>query len=168
MHDDDPEDELEAEFYQRMDAFEKGEAPTLFDELRKMGIDLPPPENISDSQMSDKLFELAETLASLGAYIENTNHLSDRQLYTQLWSDTLREQAMFIPGDKNSAWHMDMIGSGSEEHTMLFLKYYASEEYRRDWAERWPEDPMPEREIPPYDRDQYLPTRESRWEEKIM
>jgi hypothetical protein len=49
----------------------------------------------------------------------HTNHLTDRELYTQLWSRGLREAAL-LPGKiKTGGWYYDCIGSGSEEDIEL-------------------------------------------------
>ena len=59
--------------------------------------------------------------------------------------------------DEFSAYHIDLIGSGSEEHIYLWMKCYADEKTRRQWMKDWPVYEMPEHEDPPYDRDRYLP-----------
>jgi len=40
--------------------------------------------------------------------------LSDRELYTLLWRDVLREETPMLPDYPGSAWHLDLLGSGSE------------------------------------------------------
>lgn len=62
-----------------------------------------------------------------------------------------------MPLDESSAWHIDLTGSGSEEDTYLYLKYYADEEARQRWAADFPDDEMPEHAEPLFDRDRYLP-----------
>lgn len=52
----------------------------LCDTLAEIGIALPPPEDLTDGQLSAKLWEVIEALAFLGAYLEHTDHLSDREL----------------------------------------------------------------------------------------
>jgi hypothetical protein len=37
------------------------------------------------------------------------------------------------------------------------MKYYADEEWRRQFQEEFPDFQMPEHEDPPYDRDRLLP-----------
>jgi hypothetical protein len=128
-----------------------------FDTLVAMGIELPPPDDLPDGQLSAKLWEVIEALAFLGAYLEHTDHLSDRELYSQLWSEELREASLFLPNDPDSAWHIDFVGSGSEEDVALFLTYYADEEERQDWAEDWWDGPLPNPKPRPHDRDRHLP-----------
>ena len=106
------------------------------------------------------MWEVIRGLALLGAYLHNTDHLSDRELYEYLWTDALREPAVLQPTDPDFAYHFDLIGSGSEEDTRLYLKYYADEKERRSWAKEWPEDILPDHEQPPFDRDRQLPTPE--------
>lgn len=70
---------------------------------------------------------------------------------------------MSVPANVGQGfWFIDLVGSGSEEHIFLHLKHYADEEQRRIWLEDWPDDPMPDHEDPPYDRDRLLPQPEAR------
>ena len=136
---------------------------SLFDALREAGVSLPPPDELDDSQVTAKLWEVIHALALQRNFLHNTNHLSDRQLYAELWNDVLREPfvAEELPEDASDGFYViDLIGSGSEEHIFLHLKHYADEEYRRIWLEDWPEDPMPDHEDPPFDRDRVLPQPE--------
>jgi hypothetical protein len=94
--------------------------------------------------------------------------LSDRQLYTELWGEILREPMVLMPDEASFACHIDMIGSGSEEDMLLYMKYYADERERRSWLEEWPDDRLPEHEDPPYDRDRTLPRAESRRDSPVM
>lgn len=50
-----------------------------------------------------------------------------------------------------------MIGGGSEEDNQIYLRYYATEDERADWKRQFPEDELPSRAKPPYDRDRLLP-----------
>jgi hypothetical protein len=83
--------------------------------------------------------------------------LSDRELYTKLWGDLLREETKDILLDQDSACHYQLLSSGAEEDTYLYLKYFADEEWRAWWHKDFPDDPMPDPEDPPYDRDRFLP-----------
>lgn len=161
MPTDDPND-LTDEIWNQIAEFDDDDPKSLFDVLSESGVLLPPPEELGDAELTGKLWEVIHALARLGAFLHNTNHLSDRQLYVELWGDALREQAILAPENPACSWNIDLVGSGSEEHTRLHLKYYADEESRRSWLEDWPSDPLPEHEDPPHDRDRHLPKAESR------
>lgn len=157
----DESDDLEKEFLDRVAAYDREVPRPLSEVLPEAGVALPSPDELDDSQLSGKLREVVNALALLGSFLSNTNHLSDRELYTELWSEILPEPTVLMPDEPSFTSHIDMVGSGSEEHTRLYMKYYASEEERRDWLERWPEDRLPEHEDPPYDRDRFLPQAEA-------
>jgi len=161
MSDDDPEDLKEA-FLDRMAAYESQEPRPLLDALAESGVTLPAPEELDDAQIGAKLWELIHWLSLAGTFLHNTGHLSDRELYTELWHEELREPTVLMPEDTSFGYHIDMVGSGSEEHIHLYLKHYADERTRQSWKEDWPGDEIPEHEDPPYDRDSRLPQREFR------
>ena len=165
---DDEEKDLKELFHEYVDAYESAEERPLSDVLRESGIALPPPEELDDSQLGEKLWEVIRGLSLLGAFLDNTNHLSDRELYTELWKEILPEPTVLMPENPAFAQHIDMVGSGSEEHTHLYMKYYADERARRSWLKDYPEDQLPDPEKPPYDRDRLLPRREFRGEEPVM
>jgi hypothetical protein len=158
----DEPDDIEEEFQDRMAAYEREEPRPLSVVLPEAGVALPAPDELDALQLSAKLWELINGLALLGTFLHNTNHLSDRQLYAELWTDTLREPTVLMPDEPAFTFHIDMVGSGSEEDTLLYMKYYADEKQRRSWLKEWPGDRLPEHEDPPYDRDRTLPKAESR------
>jgi hypothetical protein len=96
-------------------------------------------------------------MATLGAYVHSTNHLSDRELYSYLFNDGLREDTVLFPEDASFAHHLDLVSSGSEEDIFLWMKYYADEETRQHWLTSFPDYEMPSHEDPPFKRDQDLP-----------
>src|SRR4051812_40527371 len=81
MSEDDPEDLKEA-FLDRMAAYESREPKPLLDALAESGVILPAPEELDDTQVSAKLWELIHGLALFGTFLHCTDHLSDRELYT--------------------------------------------------------------------------------------
>jgi hypothetical protein len=164
----DEEKDLEEVFQDYIDVYESAEARPLSDVLPESGVRLPRPEELDDAQLKDKLWVLINSLAVHGTFLHNTDHLSDRELYTELWREILPEPAVLMPERLDYGYHIDMVGSGSEEHINLYMKYYASEEDRRRWLEEWPNDRLPEPEKPPYDRDRFLPQREFRTEGPAM
>ena len=151
--------ELREQFWEYVVAYEEAERITSFDLLMQGGVALPAPEELDDMQLNAKLWEVIRGLALLRTFLYNTNHLSDRELYEELWHEELLVENPDMPINENSACHIDLVGSGSEEDSELYLRYYADEEDRNEWAKDWPNDIIPAHETPPYDRDRYLPTR---------
>lgn len=160
--------EIEEQFWEHVVAFEQAECVPLFDVLVKADISLPPPDELDDSRLAAKLWEVVDGLFLLGAYLEHTDHLSDRELYVYLWSDVLREPATLLPDNPDFSYHIDLTGSGSEEDNLIYLKYYADEDARRQWAKDWPRDVLPDHERLPYDRDRHLPQAGSKGQFPVM
>ena len=152
--------ELREQFWEYVVAYEEAEWITSFDLLVQSGIKLPAPEELDDSQLTAKLWEVIHGLAMLRMFLYSTDHLSDRELYEELWHEVLREENPVMPINEDSACHIDLVSSGSEEDNELYLRYYADEEARHHWAQDWPNDAMPTHETPPYDRDRHLPARD--------
>ena len=149
--------EVEEEFLRHVLAYETAEPISLISLLENAGLVLPAPSELSDDRLTQKLQETIERMASLGAYIQHTDHLSDRALYEYLYDDGLREEAVLFPENPSYAYMLDLTGSGSDEDNQIYLKYYADEEHRKQWAVDWPDDLIPEHEDPPFDRDRFLP-----------
>jgi hypothetical protein len=148
------------QFWERVVAWEKAPRTSHFEQLTRAGLELPLPDELDDDQLTAKLWELIHALAGRRAFLSNTNHLSDRELYNHLLEETLHEAIPDLPFDENGAWHIDILGGCSEEDLYLNLKYYADEEWRAQWAKDFPQDEIPPHEDPPYDRDRHLPQAE--------
>ena len=149
--------DMEEEFLRHVLEYEHAEPISLLRLLENSGLEVPPPDQFDDDALTAKLKEIIERMASLGAYLLHTNHLSDRALYEYLYHDGLREEAVLFPENPSYAYMIDLTGSGSEEDNQTFLKYYADEQYRQQWASDWPADNMPDHEDAPFDRDRFLP-----------
>jgi hypothetical protein len=149
--------ELEEEFWKNVIAFESARWVQPYQVLVGGGISLPSASELDDQDLTAKLWELIESLAMLGVFLHNTNHLSDRELYSALVENALKEEAVLAPGNPDCAFHIDILGSGNEQDTFLYLKFYADQEYRNHWATQWPDDEIPDQEDPPFDRDRHLP-----------
>lgn len=149
--------DMEEEFLRHVLEYETAEQISLLRLLENSGLEVPPPESLDDNTLKTKLKELIDRMASVGSYLLHTNHLSDRNLYEYLYHEALREETVLFPENPSYAYMIDLTGSGSEDDNQTYLKYYADEEYRRQWANDWPDDRMPEHEEPPFDRDRFLP-----------
>lgn len=143
---------------ERLDRFfggdEPGEVP--LDVLRQAGIEIPDDDAaLSDEAIAAKLSEIAKALFTYGMVLEQTDHLSDRELYRWLVADILREETI-LSTDGLSTWHVSPIGGGSEEDNEIYLRYYADDEDRARWQRDFGEA-LPAKEQRPYDRDRFLP-----------
>lgn len=158
------DDETYAQFLKSVEAFESAPLTTLSRLLIADGIELPPPDSFTENSVSDKLWEVIRGMARRRYFLDSTNHFSDLELYQKLWTDTLNEPGEDLtnhpfPGN----WHIDLVGSGSEEHTELWLRHYADEADRAMWAADFPDDVIPEHVDPPHDRDRHLPQAYPEW-----
>lgn len=151
---------LHNQFIDYIASYEQAEWATTFDLLVQGGLALPSPEELDDSQLSAKLWEVIYGLAMLKTFLYSTDHLSDRELYTLLWYGLLREEQPILPASHDTACHIDLVSSGSEEDTELYLRYYADEQTRQEWASDFPDENMPAATALPFDRDRHLPSRE--------
>jgi hypothetical protein len=151
--------DMEEEFLRHVLEYETQEEISLLTWLTKLGIEVPAADQLDDKTIQTKLKEIIDAMASLGAYLLHTNHLSDRELYEFL-SDCLTEEVVLFPENPDYAYIIDLIGgveSGSDEDIQTYLKYYAAEKDRVKWGHDWPGDKIPKHEDPPFDRDRFLP-----------
>jgi len=151
--------EVEEAFLENVLALESHGFVRPCDVLVRDGISLPPPEELDDPALSAKLRELIRELAGRRLFLHSTDHLSDRELYSWLWKDALREELMGF-GLPFGNCHLDVLGGCSEEDLVLQMRYYGDESHRAWWAAEFPDFPMPPREKPPFDRDRQLPQPE--------
>lgn len=149
--------DMEEEFLRHVLEYEHAEPISLFQLLENSGLEIVPPDQLEEEMVHVALKQVIDRMASMGAYLMHTDHLSDRGLYEYLYHDGLREEAVLFPENPSYAYMIDLVGSGSEEDNQIFLKFYADEKSREQWAIDWPDDLVPEREEPPFDRDRFLP-----------
>ena len=149
--------EQREQFWERVLACEsEGPYTSDFERLVKRGIELPAPDTLDDTSLAVKLWEVIHALDELHVLLECTNHLSDRELYTQLWTHSLRVEVPVSDNDGDGDWHLDMVSTGSESNVRAWLMYYADEKTRSLWQKDYPDYDMPERAPAPYDRDRVL------------
>lgn len=153
-------------FWSNVVAFERALQSCDFLRLEEMGVALPPPADITDEELPRKLREILETLARVNTFFIHTDHYSDRELYTHLWEESLREIKPIFPPEAGFNCTYGLVSSGSEDDTRVWLKYYADEETRQQWAKDFPDDEVPPHLDPPYDRDRHLPKHPMEWGEE--
>ncbi len=149
--------EMEETFLEHVLAFERAEMVTHREMLARDGVVSPAPEGLTDEGLSQALAELIRALAQRRTFLESTDHLSDRELYTHLWKEILDDKVPLLPPDDPTNCHIDILGGCSEDDIDLWLTYYADEEDRTRWAQDFPEVEVPPHQDPPYDRDRHLP-----------
>jgi hypothetical protein len=130
------------------------------DELVRQGVRILPPDEITDETLSAHAWELIHELACRGFYLLHTDHLEDRDLYTALWREGLRQPAILPGRSCHGGWYHDFAEVGVDEDSSaeIWLKYYATEKERAQWAKT---DPtlavLPTPETPVCRRDWRLP-----------
>jgi hypothetical protein len=146
------------EYARKMDLFMDGPTTTYFQQLTDAGIQLPDPDSVSDTDIRTKLWEVIAGLEKRRVFLEHTNHLDDRALYTTLWRETLRGETPAID-EIGFRSHLDLTRlDGDDAEALSYLKYYADEDDRNGWLMEWfPPDKMPPHEDPPFTRDDLLP-----------
>lgn len=149
--------DMEEQFLRHVLEYETAEPISLMTLLENSGMQVAAPDTLDDDELKIKLHELIDRMSQLGAYVLHSNHVSDRELYEYLYREGLRDKAVLFPENPSYAYLIDLTAGGTDEDNALYLKYYADEEHRRRWAHDWPDDPLPEHEDPPFDRDRFLP-----------
>ncbi len=152
--------EIVEQFWQNVLDSERGPWTTGRKQLQRDGVALPPAAELTDAQLAAKLDEIFARLADNHTHYLNTDHLSDRELYELLLTDSLNEEFPETPpGLEGGVFIVDLTSSGSEQDTLAHFRYYATEEDRQDWLKDFPDYEMPPHEDPPYDRDSRMPPR---------
>ena len=150
-------DEEQDRFENYMEALDgNSQQTTLFAILKDSGIDLPNPDDIPEREMHDALWRVIHALWDQGVILYSTDHLSDRELYTLLWTELLLEDHPVVPDGFPVTTHLDVLGGWSEDDIEAFLRYYADEDDRKTWREKFGKT-LPEHVDPPYERDRFLP-----------
>jgi hypothetical protein len=126
-------------------------------QLAEHNIPLLPPAEITEETLAPILWELLHNLSHRGFYVLHTDHLSDHELYTELWERGLRDPAHLPGRNPRGGWFHDFLGSWGDDDMQLWLRYYASDEERVKHAGEWPGDAIPPKQKPPSNRDWRLP-----------
>jgi len=144
---DDFDDDMRESFLRHVLALEEEPTTTIREQLAARGQEVP-----------GDLWSLIAGLAELNIVIAHTDHLDDQTLFERLLG--YLDEGGLGADDPNTVTYVDIIGSGSEEDTTLFLRYYATDEDRELWKRELPDEDIPPREGLPFDRDRLLPTGE--------
>jgi hypothetical protein len=136
--------------------FEEGPTTTTFEQLIAAGVQLPEPDALADADLPVKLWEVLAGLAKLRVFVDQTDHLTDRELYATLWHGVLREEVPAIDEIGFNS-HVDLASSTDDDDGNAYLKYYADEETRELWRRDFPDTVVPPHEEAPFNRDWLVP-----------
>lgn len=106
----------------------------------------PHPNRLNDAELSKILVDLVERLYEKKIVLDFTDHLSDRELYALICRDILPSREKKIDM-RNGSLHWDCSHNRGVNDPTTWLTFYASDEEREDWCERYGL-PLPEKELP--------------------
>jgi hypothetical protein len=92
----------------------------------------------------------------LRVFLDLTDHMTDRQLYTALWANHLHLEVPAVD-EIGFNTHLDMLSCADEEQARLYLRHYADHRFRESWITDDSAYEMPLQEDPAHDRDRLLP-----------
>ena len=143
---------VENEFLASMLAWER--APVLpIAQWFTPELKLPQPDQLTEAAAHALLWQTVEQLFEKRIVLDFTDHLSDRELYCMIFRDILPTLEKKIDAAGNYL-HWDCADVCGDPQT--WLRYYASDEERENWAADT-DEPLPDREKPPHPRQ--LPRR---------
>ncbi|MEM9660448.1 MAG: hypothetical protein AAF961_18955 [Planctomycetota bacterium] len=112
-------------------------------------LELSNPDDLDDVRLKEILFQAIGQLFEKRIVLDFTDHLSDRQLYCLISRDILPSHEKMIQRRDNYL-HWDCANTDGDPE--VWLRYYASEEERKTWAQET-DGQLPEVGDPPYRRD---------------
>lgn len=138
---------IENEFLASMLAWERAPILQIADWFSPR-LELPSPDEMNEVELHEKLWEVVHQLFDQRIVLDFTDHLSDRELYCLIFRDILPsyEKKLSV---KEHFLHWDCSDLGEDAET--WLRYYASEEDRENWAEEF-HAAIPPHEDAPYQR----------------
>ena len=161
--DETPTTEVELAFLNHVMAWETGPFSTHRAWLARHGLVFMPPAELSGRKLKSELWRLIESLAVVArVFLYHTNHLSDAELYAQLWHEVLNSDAPDFARTPDDACHRDLAdwSTGDSEDERIWLTFHATEKERRQHVLDFPATVLPPRRRAPFRRDHRLPVRD--------
>ena len=126
--------------------------------LQSTGYTPVPPDELTAETTAPYLWELLHHLALRNFFVTHTDHLSDTDLYAELWHKALREESL-LPAERTRTgyWMHDILGSYGTDECNLHLALYATDAERTRHTEQFPNWPLPEKRERLTRRDWRLP-----------
>ena len=125
--------------------------------FRRLGFEPLPPSAIDDFQLRGRLWEFIYAMAGQQIYMYHTDHISDRELYTWLHDEWLEGESAGLEPEADGTCHMDMTDFNNGTDPIIWLKYFATEKQRHDFAAEHSLESIPAHVDPHHDRDRWLP-----------
>ncbi len=132
---------------------------TWRDELGVRGFVFPAETTLPDASITRQLWRLLHALGGMGIALTNTDHLCDRELYHLLVHDLLNRSVPQMSDGVSRSVVLDVVGLQVQEDPVPWLRYYASNRERMEWAKQNPGKGLPAPSETPYARDSQLPGR---------
>lgn len=93
--------------------------------LARCGLSVSAPSQVSDEELSQELWKVIWVMGLLRLFLDYTDHMTDRELYTFLYEDALKEPTAFMPGEETPPhYHIEPLGGCSLEDNRRMLAYY--------------------------------------------
>ena len=155
-----PTPEFPEDFLARLVKQSTAQATLPIKYLERCGYVVPPPSELDDDALKVELWRVIWAMALLRLFLDHTDHMTDRELYTYIYEDCLREPTAFMPGQELPvSYFIDPLsGGGSKEDDEKMLSYYRDrlddamiELLLADF------DEAPEIKERPADRDRFMP-----------
>jgi len=85
-------------------------------QLTDLGLAVPPPAEMDERELHEKLWEVVESLGDLGVFLLHTDGLSDRELYSRLFHEILTEPVRDLPPTEGVSEFIDLLGGAAQAH----------------------------------------------------
>ncbi len=86
-------------------------------QLTDLGLAVPPPDDLDERELHEKLWEVLESLGDLGVFLLHTDGLSDRELYSRLFYEILTEPVRDLPPTEGVSEFIDLRGGAEHART---------------------------------------------------
>lgn len=130
---------------------------TWKEELEVRGFRFAHDKASPDVTVTRQLWQLLHALGGMGITLTNTDHLSDRELYALLIEEVLARPVAQIADGIHRSLVLDIVGLQMQDDPIPWLRFYASNRERMEWAKQNPGKGLPVPEATPFARDSLLP-----------
>lgn len=116
------DEDQQLEYLRRVVAFENAPRESLFQQLSRRAVELPPPDRLPPGPCRRKLREVRRALADLGVQLDG-GRLSPREVYFDLWHDLLRDEYEPLPPESGE-WRIELLPDPDPLGQRQYVKYF--------------------------------------------